>query len=64
MYDVLVNEWYFIVKLRKTLFDYYNLCLFGVDDKFYLIIRCICIFNRKDGIDFYDYDRDNWIEKI
>ncbi|XP_068760667.1 kelch-like protein 3 [Montipora capricornis] len=63
MYDASANEWHFIAKLRKTPFDHYNPCLLGVDDKLYSIIRCICTFNRKDGIDFYDHDRDKWIEK-
>ena len=63
MYNETTNEWQFIAKLRKTPFDNYNPTVLGVDNKLYSIICCICTWNRKDRIDCYDPDTNEWIEK-
>ena len=63
MYNETTNEWQFTAKLRKTPFDNYNPTVLGVDNKLYSIICCICTWNRKDRIDCYDPDTNEWIEK-
>ena len=44
-------------------FDHYNPTLLGVDDKLYCFIRLICAWNRKDKIDCYDFEKNEWKEK-
>ena len=63
VYSEAANEWHFIAKLRKTPFDHYSPTLLGVDNKLYSIICHICTWNRKDKIDCYDTERDEWSEK-
>ena len=63
MYNEDSNEWHFVARLRKTPFDNYNPTLLGVDDKLYCLIRLICAWNRKDKIDWYDFERNEWKEK-
>ena len=63
MYNETTKEWQFTGKLRKTPFDNYNPTVLGVDNKLYSIICCICTWNRKDRIDCYDPDTNEWIEK-
>ena len=63
MYDETTNEWQFIARLRKTPFDHYNPTILDVDNKLYSIIRYICTWNRKDRIDCYDPDKNEWTEK-
>ena len=63
MYDTTTNEWQFIARLRKTPFDHYNPRLLSADSKLYSLICCICAWNRKDRIDCYDPDKNEWNEK-
>ena len=63
MYDKDTKEWHFVARLRKTPFDHYNPTLLGVDDKLYCLIRLICAWNRKDKIDCYDFEKNEWKEK-
>ena len=63
MYDEDTKEWHFVARLRKTPFDHYNPTLLGVDNKLYCLIRLICAWNRKDKIDCYDFEKNEWKEK-
>ena len=63
MYDEDTKEWHFVARLRKTPFDHYNPTLQGVDNKLYCLIRLICAWNRKDKIDCYDFEKNEWKEK-
>ena len=63
MYDKDTKEWHFVARLRKTPFDHYNPTLLGVDNKLYCLIRLICAWNRKDKIDCYDFEKNEWKEK-
>ena len=63
VYNEETNEWHFVARLRKTPFDHYDPTLLGVDNKLYCLIRLICAWNRKDKIDCYDFEKNEWKEK-
>ena len=63
MYNEDSKEWHFVARLRKTPFDHYNPTVLGVDDKLYCLIQLICAWNRKDKIDCYDFEKNEWKEK-
>ena len=63
MYNEDSKEWHFVARLRKTPFDHYNPTVLGVDDQLYCLIRLICAWNRKDKIDCYDFEKNEWKEK-